>query len=133
MIVNTKLSHLAVAVKDIEPAREFFEMITGNSSSNPHLVKSQKVNTSFISIGDTHIELLEPSEEITPISKFLESKGGGIHHLCIETDEFDSLINKIKNKNIRTLGEPSIGAKGKRVIFFHPKDTFGILIELEEK
>lgn len=130
--MTRKISHVAIAVKDITKARNFFEQLTGNESSIPHVVESQKVNTSFVPIGDTHIELLEPISDDSPISKFLRNKGGGIHHLCIETDEFDKLKEKLSSQGIRTLGEPFIGAKGKKVIFFHPKDTYGVLIELEE-
>ncbi|MFV2015528.1 MAG: VOC family protein, partial [Candidatus Heimdallarchaeota archaeon] len=65
-------------------------------------------------------------------SNFLQNRRGGIHHICIETKDFDALILKITGSGVRKLGEPSVGAKGKRVIFFHPKDTFNVLIELEE-
>ncbi|MCY3414631.1 MAG: methylmalonyl-CoA epimerase [Candidatus Heimdallarchaeota archaeon] len=130
--MKNKIAHIAIAVNDIQPAREFFELITGNKSHEPHIVESQKVNVSFIPIGDTSIELLEPTNEDSPISKFLSNKTGGIHHICIESRNFDSLIQEMKIKGIRTLGDPFIGAKGCRVIFFHPKDTYGVLIELEE-
>ena len=86
-----------------------------------------------MAIGSTNIELLEPFGEDTPISNFIENRGGGIHHICIESDEFDIMIKKITETGVRTLGEPSIGAKGRRIIFFHPKDTFNVLVELEEK
>ena len=126
------LAHVAIAVKNIQEARNLFELISGSKSSEPHAVESQKVITSFIPIGDTSIELLEPASDESPISKFL-SKGGGIHHICIETKEFDPLIEQLKSRGIRTLGDPFIGAKNRRVIFFHPKDTYGVLIELEER
>lgn len=131
-IMTRKIAHVAIAVKDIKKARSFFEQLTGTESSKPHIVESQKVNTSFVPIGDTYIELLEPINDDSPISKFLSKKGGGIHHLCIETDEFDKLVDNLISQGVRTLGEPFIGAKNKKVIFFHPKDTFGVLIELEE-
>jgi methylmalonyl-CoA/ethylmalonyl-CoA epimerase len=131
--MENTLAHIAIAVSNIEKAKGLFELLSGNLSSEPHLVEKQKVNTSFIQIGDTNIELLEPSGKDTPISKFLENRGGGIHHICIETDGFDELIEKLTNSGIRKLGEPSLGAKGKRIIFFHPKDTFNVLVELEEK
>ena len=131
--MKNRLAHLAIAVSDIDKAKGLFELLSGNKSTDPHLVETQKVNTSFIKIGDTNIELLEPFGEDTPISKFLQNRGGGIHHICIETDEFDDLIVKLTSSGIRKLGEPSTGAMGKRVIFFHPKDTFNVLVELEEK
>lgn len=131
--MKNTLAHLAIAVSDIEKAKGLFELLSGNEATDPHLVEQQKVNTSFIQIGDTSIELLEPYGKDTPISNFLQNRGGGIHHICIETEEFDDLIIKLTDSGIRKLGEPSIGAKGKRVIFFHPKDTFNVLVELEEK
>lgn len=130
-MANT-LAHLAVAVSNIEEAKTFFELLTGNKASQSHLVENQKVNTSFVAIGSTNIELLEPFGESTPISNFLTNRGGGIHHVCIETGEFDNMIKKLTDIGVRTLGDPSIGAKGKRIIFFHPKDTYNMLVELEE-
>ncbi len=130
--MNT-LSQLAIAVEDISKAKVFFEMLTGKELSQPHNVESQKVNVAFIDMGDTKIELLEPAAEKTPITKFLQQRGGGIHHMGIMTDRFDELIEELKAAGIRTLGEPSIGAEGHRVLFLHPKDTFGVLVELEER
>lgn len=127
------MAHIAIAVEDIEEAKGFFEMITGNDASPKHEVESQKVNTSFVNIGGTSLELLEPTTEETPISNFLKKRGGGIHHICVETDEFDHLVNTITETGVRTLGDPFIGAKGCRVVFFHPKDTFNVLVEIEER
>lgn len=127
------LAHVAIAVNDLNQAKQLFEKIAGSSASEPHIVEDQKVNTSFIKIGGTSFELLEPTSADSPISNFLEKRGGGIHHVCIETNNFDRLMSDISAMGIRTLGQPSIGAKGKRIIFFHPKDTFNVLIELEEE
>ncbi|MHA2252066.1 MAG: methylmalonyl-CoA epimerase [Candidatus Kariarchaeaceae archaeon] len=127
------LAHIAIAVKSINEAKEFFEILTSSSASSVQTINSQKVNVSFVELGDTHLELLEPTDDDSTIAKFLSKRGGGIHHLCLETDDFDGLIRKITSRNIRLLGEPFIGAKGKQVVFFHPKDTFNVLIELEEK
>ena len=127
------VSQVAIAVKEIEKAKMVFETVTNASASDPHFVENQKVNVSMIRAGDAVIELLEPAGEITPITKFLKERGGGVHHIGIKTEEFDLTIENITALGIRTLGEPSIGAEGHRVIFFHPKDTYGVLIELEEK
>ena len=130
--MNT-LSQLAIAVEDISKAKSFFEMLTGKELSKTHNVESQKVNVAFLDMGDTKIELLEPAAEQTPVTKFLQQRGGGIHHMGIMTDRFDELIEELRSAGIRTLGEPSPGAEGHRVLFLHPKDTFGVLIELEER
>ncbi|MHA2501507.1 MAG: methylmalonyl-CoA epimerase [Candidatus Kariarchaeaceae archaeon] len=131
--MTNSMAHIAIAVDDIDKAKGLFELLSGNPASDPHVVETQKVNTSFIDIGGTSIELLEPFGTDTPISNFLEKRGGGIHHICVETKAFDELIDQMRAAGIRTLGEPSIGAKGRRIIFFHPKDTFNVLIELEEE
>ncbi len=128
----TVLSQVAIAVNKIEEAKLVFETLTGKKASDSHLVEAQKVNVSFIEIGDTKIELLEPADDVTPITNFLSKRGPGIHHIAIKTNDFDGLIENMKSIGVRTLGEPSIGAEGHRVVFFHPKDTFGVLIELEE-
>jgi len=127
------MAHIAIAVEDINKAKDFFELISGNQASDPHFVESQKVNTSFVSLGETNFELLEPVGDDTPISNFLSNRGGGIHHICVETENFDELVTTIRSSGVRTLGEPFIGAKGRRVIFFHPKDTYNVLVELEER
>jgi methylmalonyl-CoA epimerase len=126
------LSQVAIAVPQIAQAKELFELLTGRTASLPHHVASQKVNVSFIEMGSTKIELLEPAAEQTPITKFLQERGGGVHHLGLKTKRFEDLIAQIKQRGVRTLGEPSIGAEGHRVVFLHPKDTYGVLIEIEE-
>jgi len=131
--MKNSMAHIAIAVEDINKAKDFFELISGNQASDPHFVESQKVNTSFVSLGETNFELLEPVGDDTPISNFLSNRGGGIHHICVETENFDELVTTIRSSGVRTLGEPFIGAKGRRVIFFHPKDTYNVLVELEER
>ncbi|RMG33654.1 MAG: methylmalonyl-CoA epimerase [Methanobacteriota archaeon] len=126
------ISQIAIAVEDIDKAKGVFETLIGKPASQPHLVESQNVNVSFIEVGETKIELLEPAAPQTPITNFLEKRGGGIHHIGIKTNQFDEMIQKLKSMGVRTLGDPTVGAEGHRVIFFHPKDTFGVLIELEE-
>ncbi len=129
----TKLSQVAIAVKNIDSAKTVFETLTKVSSGEKHFVENQKVNIAMIELGETVIEILEPNGDDTPISNFLERRGGGIHHIGIKTKQFEKTIEDMRKIGVRTLGEPSIGAEGHRVIFFHPKDTFGVLIELEEE
>ena len=131
--MDVELSQVAIAVNSIADSKGVFELLTGKSASKPVSVASQKVNVSFITLGKTKIELLESIEETSPISNFLNKRGAGVHHIAIKTEKFEQLIEKIRNKGIRLLGEPTIGAEGNRVIFLHPKDTSGVLVELEEK
>ena len=80
------------------------------------------------------MELIEPSSKPSPIDKFLEKRGQGIHHVCLEVDDIKQAINELKEKNIRIINdEPSIGAEGYKVVFIHPKSTGGVLVELAEK
>ncbi|MHA2090541.1 MAG: VOC family protein [Candidatus Kariarchaeaceae archaeon] len=130
--MKNSLAHIAIAVDSIEKVKPFFELITGGTTSSPKFIESQKVNTSFLPVGGTHLEFLEPVGDSSPISNFMSKRGGGIHHICIESHNFEDLVSQIKALGIRTLGDPFIGAKNRKVVFFHPKDTFNVLIELEE-
>ncbi|CAF1070790.1 unnamed protein product [Rotaria sordida] len=130
-----KINHIAVAVPDLEKSSHFFKnTLHANSVSQPMPQKEHGVYTTFVDFGNTKIELLLPLGDKSPIKKFLEkNKSGGIHHICIEVDNIEEAIKDIKQKHIRTLSEKTrIGAHGKPVIFLHPKDCAGILIELEQ-
>ncbi|CAF1130201.1 unnamed protein product [Rotaria sp. Silwood1] len=130
-----KLNHIAVAVPNLEEASHFFKnVLHANSVSDAVPQKEHGVYTTFVNFGNTKIELLFPLGEKSPIKKFLEkNKSGGIHHICIEVDNIEEAIKDIKQKKIRTLSEKTqIGAHGKPVIFLHPRDCGGILIELEQ-
>ncbi|UJR33914.1 hypothetical protein I4U23_021333 [Adineta vaga] len=130
-----KLNHLAVAVPNLDEASSFFKnVLQAKSVSGAVALKEHGVYTVFVDLGNTKIELLHPLGEKSPIKKFLEkNKSGGIHHICIEVDNIEKAIKDIHQQNIRTLAEKTqIGAHGKPVIFLHPKDCGGILIELEQ-
>ncbi|CAF2943454.1 unnamed protein product, partial [Rotaria sp. Silwood2] len=117
-----------------EASNFFKNVLHANSVSDAVPQKEHGVYTTFVNFGNTKIELLFPLGEKSPIKKFLEkNKSGGIHHICIEVDNIEEAIKDIKQKNIRTLSEKTqIGAHGKPVIFLHPRDCGGILIELEQ-
>ncbi|CAF1555894.1 unnamed protein product [Adineta ricciae] len=130
-----RLNHLAVAVPNLDEASSFFKnILQAKSVSGAVPLKEHGVYTVFVEFGNTKIELLHPLGEKSPIKKFLEkNKTGGIHHICIEVDNIENAIKDIHRQNIRTLSEKTqIGAHGKPVIFLHPKDCGGILIELEQ-
>ena len=127
------VSHVALAVDNIDSAKKIFELLAQTKGSSPKLIESQSVNASFIKLSNTSLELLEPVGDNTPISKFLKNRGGGVHHICIQTDEFESLLQKINASGVRTLSNPFLGAKNRRVVFLNPEDTFNILVELEEE
>ncbi|PVU97640.1 hypothetical protein BB560_005732 [Smittium megazygosporum] len=130
------LNHVAIATKDANKAKLFYETVLGANPANISEKIPQEehgVYTVFISLGNTKIELLEPLGEKSPILKFLEANpNGGIHHICINVKDINKAVEQVKANNVRTLGNIKIGAHGLPVIFLHPKDCLGVLIELEE-
>lgn len=131
-----KIDHLGIAVHSIEQAKELYENILGLQCEKIEEVASQKVRTAFYSIGDTHIELLEPTAEDSPIAKFLSTKGEGIHHIAYKTDNISTQLAKAKEHGCKLIHEePIVGAGNKLVAFLHPKSTHGVLTEFccEEK
>ena len=129
-----KLDHLGIAVKSIDEARTFFEEILGLHCEKIEEVESQKVRTAFFSIGETHIELLEPTSDESPIAGFLEKKGQGIHHVAYLTDDIKGQLETARNTGCTLIHEtPVDGAGGKKVAFLHPKSTLGVLTEFCSK
>ncbi len=110
-----------------------YKKVLGGKVSEELEIPSHGVKTVFVDLGNTKIELLEPLGEKSPISKFLEkSPSGGMHHICVEVNDINSACEKLKSEGKRVLGDVSIGAHGLPVVFIHPKDMGGVLIELEE-
>ncbi|MEO0086559.1 MAG: methylmalonyl-CoA epimerase [candidate division WOR-3 bacterium] len=128
-----KISHIAIAVKSIEEARNFYEEILGLKIEKIEEIPERKVKVAFIPIGETRIELVEPISEDSPIKKFLEERGG-IHHICFEVKEIEREMARLKEKGIKfTSEQPEKGAEGNLVCFIHPKSSYGVLIEFNEK
>lgn len=130
-----RLNHVAIAVKDIKAAAEVYRGTLGAAVSETVPQPDHGVSTVFITLPNTKIELLEPLGENSPIAKFLErNPDGGIHHVCYEVDDIIAARDKLKSAGARVLGngEPKIGAHGKPVLFLHPKDFCGTLVEIEQ-
>lgn len=128
-----RIRHIAIAVKDIETARALFSMIAGAPASEAQEVPDQKVKVSFIDTGETKLELIQPTEGNVGVAKFLEKRGEGLHHICLEVEDIDATLAEYKRQGIRLIDEqPRIGAEGHRVAFVHPQATGGVLVELEE-
>jgi methylmalonyl-CoA/ethylmalonyl-CoA epimerase len=130
-----RLNHVAIAVRDIAKAAAVYRSALGAEVSKPTPQPEHGVTTVFITLPNTKIELLEPLGEASPIAKFLErNPDGGIHHVCYEVDNIRTARDALKATGARVLGdgEPKIGAHGKPVLFLHPKDFCGTLIELEQ-
>ena len=130
-----RLNHVAIAVPDIKSATAVYRDTLGAEVSDIVAQPDHGVSTVFITLPNTKIELLEPYGEDSPIARFLERNGdGGIHHICYEVDDILAARDRLTGQGARVLGsgEPKIGAHGKPVLFLHPKDFCGTLVELEQ-
>ncbi|MCW5689835.1 MAG: methylmalonyl-CoA epimerase [Pseudolabrys sp.] len=130
-----RLNHVAIAVRDIAKASAVYRDTLGANVSDKVAQPDHGVYTVFITLPNTKIELLEPMGEGSPIAKFLDKNpDGGIHHVCYEVDDIIAARDTLKSQGARVLGdgEPKIGAHGKPVMFLHPKDFCGTLVELEQ-
>ena len=129
-----KIDHLGIAVRSIDETRKFYENVLGLPCEGEETVESQKVKTAFFSVGEVHIELLEPTSAESPIARFLERNGEGIHHVAYKTDDINSQIKQAQEGGCRVIHEKPIeGAGGKLVAFLHPKSTHGVLMEFCSK
>jgi methylmalonyl-CoA/ethylmalonyl-CoA epimerase len=130
-----RLNHVAIAVRDIAKAADVYRSVLGASVSEPVPQPEHGVTTVFITLPNTKIELISPLGADSPIAKFLERMpDGGIHHVCYEVDDIIAARDALRGKGARVLGdgEPKTGAHGKPVLFLHPKDFCGTLIEIEQ-
>lgn len=130
-----RLNHVAIAVPDLSAAAQIYRDTLGAKVSAPVPLPEQGVTTVFVALENTKIELLHPLGRSSPIANFLQNNpSGGIHHVCFEVDDILAARDKLKASGARVLGsgEPTIGAHGKPVLFLHPKDFCGTLVELEQ-
>jgi methylmalonyl-CoA/ethylmalonyl-CoA epimerase len=130
-----RLNHVAIVVPDLAQAAAIYRDTLGARVSAPVDLPAHGVTTVFVELPNTRIELLHPLGAASPIAKFLaEHPGGGMHHVCYEVDDIRGARDRLKTQGARVLGdgEPRIGAHGKPVLFLHPKDFCGTLVELEQ-
>ncbi|MEX0291397.1 MAG: methylmalonyl-CoA epimerase [Flavobacteriaceae bacterium] len=126
-----KIEHIGIAVKDLEASNALFEKLLGKAHYKIEEVASEGVKTSFFKTGPNKIELLEASSKDSPIAKFIEKKGEGIHHIAFEVDDIRAEIARLKEEGFYVLNEePKRGADNKWVAFLHPKTANGVLVEL---
>jgi methylmalonyl-CoA/ethylmalonyl-CoA epimerase len=133
--VIRKLNHVAIAVPDLDVAVTLYRTTFGAKVSDRVELPEQGVTLVFVEFEDTKVELMEPLGEASPIGPFLERNiSGGIHHICYEVSDMHEAIAQLQKVGMRILdgSTPSVGAHGKPVVFLHPKDNFGTLVELEE-
>jgi methylmalonyl-CoA/ethylmalonyl-CoA epimerase len=127
----TKIDHLGIAVRSLDEAIPFYENALGLRCEHREEVPSQKVRTAFFSVGETHLELLEPTSLDSPLSKFLEKNGEGLHHVAFGVSDVAAQLQAAAGAGCRLINEkPVEGAGGKLVAFLHPRSTHGVLTEL---
>ena len=132
-----KIDHIGIAVNSIEKAREYFENTLGLTCEGIETVESQKVKTAFYSVGEVHIELLEPTSDDSAVAKYLGKNGEGVHHIAFNTDSVQEQLDQAEKCGCSLINKtPVDGAGGKKVAFLHPRSTCGVLTEFcfkEEK
>ena len=127
-----KIHHLAIAVKDLEEALRFYRDTLGLPVHEQAVREDQGVKAALLTIGESEIELLEPLGPDTPVGRFLERRGEGIHHICLQTDDIDKELAELKAKGVELIDqEPRQGLAG-RICFLHPRSTKGVLVELAQ-
>ena len=125
------LNHVGIAVRSIDDQRAHYEGTLGAQFEGVEDVPSQKVRVAFYRMGDVRLELLEPTDPASPIAKFLESRGEGLHHLAFTVDDIQERIEELKNEGLRMIDDsPRQGAHHMQIAFIHPKSTHGVLTEL---
>jgi methylmalonyl-CoA/ethylmalonyl-CoA epimerase len=125
-----KIEHIGIAVKSLEEAQAKYEKLLGRAPYKSEQVESEGVNTSFFRMGDSKLELLEATEDSSPIKRFLDKNGEGMHHIAFEVLDINTEIERLTGEGFELIGGPKEGADNMLVCFFHPRSTNGLLIEL---
>ena len=128
------IEHIGIAVNDLNTSSSFWENILNIVHTHTEDVESEGVSTKIYDTGKGKIELLDSLDKNSPIHNFLQKRGPGIHHICLEVDNINNAIIELNKSNINIINEsPSIGAEGYKIVFIHPRSTGGVLVELAEK
>lgn len=127
-----KVHHIGIAVQNIEKSVELYRDLMGLPLEGLQAVPEQQVLTAFFPVGDMHLELIQPTEGNVGVTKFLETRGEGVHHLCFEVDDIDAALAECRSRGLRLIDETprTIENGAKKMAFLHPKSTGGVLIEL---
>jgi methylmalonyl-CoA epimerase len=129
-----RIEHIGIAVERLENRSPFWAHVLGIKHASTEIVKHEGVKTDIYDTGSGKVELLKSISDDSTIEKFLNKKGEGIHHVCLQVDDIEQAIIELKENNISIISEkPSIGAEGYKIVFIHPKSTGGVLVELAEK
>ncbi len=126
------IDHLGIAVKSVQAAKSVYEKLGLNASAE-ETVENEQVHVAMIPVGDSRIELLEPTSETSTVAKFLTKRGEGLHHVCLRVSDLKAVVERLKHDGVRLVSEEiKVGAGGHRYVFVHPSSTGGVLIELVE-
>jgi methylmalonyl-CoA/ethylmalonyl-CoA epimerase len=130
----TRINHIAVVVEDIETALDFWQDALGMNPGGIHDIEQEKSRVAFFPLEDSQIELVQPIDENSGVAKFLKKRGQGMHHICLEVEGIETLVEKLLEKGIRVLNPELLrGKDGTRYTFIHPSSTGGVLVELYSK
>ncbi|KPJ49918.1 hypothetical protein AMJ40_04385 [candidate division TA06 bacterium DG_26] len=131
--MEMKLSHIGIAVESLEQAVEIYGETLGFELKESVQMSDEGMRIAIMNCGNTQIELIEPTSDDTPVGKFLKKRGSGLHHLCFSVPKLERVLKVLEGKGLRAIAPPSVGAEGERVVFFNPKETMGVLIEICEE
>jgi len=126
----TKVNHVAIVVRDIEESLKFWQDSLGLTLDHIEVVPSQNSRVAFIPVGDSEVELVQPTSNETGLAAYLEKRGEGMHHLCMEVDDIEAKLAELKEKGVRLINETPEVLPGRKMAFIHPKAGNGVLIEL---
>lgn len=127
-----KINHIAIVVENIEVALSFWQDQLGLKLDHIEDVPSQASKVAFLPIGDGEVELVEPTDPDSGLSKYLEKRGEGMHHLCFQVDDIEGMLDLLREKGVRLINKTPVDLPGRRMAFIHPKAANGVLIELYE-
>lgn len=127
-----KINHVAIVVRDIKQALGFWETALGLKLDHIEEVPSQQSKVAFIPVGESEIELVQPTTDDSGMAAYLEKKGEGMHHLCVEVENIDEILKILAEQGVRLINETAVELPGRRMAFVHPKSTNGVLVELYE-
>jgi methylmalonyl-CoA/ethylmalonyl-CoA epimerase len=128
-----RIDHIAVVVDDVEGALAFWRDALGIDLSHLEDVPAEKAQVAFLPLGETEIELVRPTTNDSGLAKYLEKRGAGMHHICLEVDDIQGMLDRLRDKGVQLINETAMtGSGGKKYAFIHPKSAFGVMVELYE-
>jgi len=132
MVKVKKFNHIAIGVENIEASLPFWRDALGLTLEHIEEVPSQKARVAFLPVGESEVELVQPTDPGTGMAKFIQERGGGMHHLCLEVEDIEQALAELKAKGVRLIDETAQVLPGRKMAFIHPKATGGVLVELYE-